>query len=147
MKRATNTFAFVSSSTEDARAAAKRLASIYGQTEIAEADVVVALGGDGFLLQTLRETMSTGKKVYGMNRGTVGFLMNEYREDSLRDRLQHPLGGGFPESGQSADSPSGTGCRLAPIARQGSLAVSHGVLSRIDARSRMLRRTLRGSRR
>ena len=87
MKRATNTFAFVSSSTEDARAAAKRLASIYGQTEIAEADVVVALGGDGFLLQTLRETMSTGKKVYGMNRGTVGFLMNEYREEGLPGRI------------------------------------------------------------
>ena len=50
---------------------------------IADADVVVALGGDGFLLQTLRDTMGTGKKVYGMNRGTIGFLMNEYRVGGL----------------------------------------------------------------
>ena len=53
-------------------------------TPVEDADVVVALGGDGFLLQTLRETMGTGKRVYGMNRGTVGFLMNEYRLDGLR---------------------------------------------------------------
>ena len=78
MNEARTTFAFIYSGTEDAKDAATRLARLYGQSDIAEADVVVALGGDGFLLQTLRETMSTGKKVYGMNRGTVGFLMNEY---------------------------------------------------------------------
>jgi NAD+ kinase len=79
--------AFVSSDTEDARAAAAALAARYGQSSAAEADVVVALGGDGFLLQTLRETMSTGKLIYGMNRGTVGFLMNEFREDGLVERI------------------------------------------------------------
>lgn len=46
-----------------------------------------ALGGDGFLLQTLRDTMGSGKHVYGMNRGTVGFLMNEYRADGLIERI------------------------------------------------------------
>ena len=60
--------------------AAARPVARYGQHSVAEAEVVVALGGDGFLLQTLRETMGTGKRVYGMNRGTVGFLMNEYRD-------------------------------------------------------------------
>jgi NAD+ kinase len=79
--------AFVSSDADDARAAAKALIARYGQTPESEADVVVALGGDGFLLQTLRETMSTGKLVYGMNRGTIGFLMNEFREADLPERI------------------------------------------------------------
>ena len=79
--------AFVSSDADDARAAAKALIARYGQTPESEADVVVALGGDGFLLQTLRETMSTGKLVYGMNRGTIGFLMNEFREVDLPERI------------------------------------------------------------
>ena len=96
MRKSEPTFAFVSSDTEDARSAAARLAAIYGQHSVAEADVVVALGGDGFLLQTLRETMGTAKRVYGMNRGTVGFLMNEFREQGLPradrggDRRDHP---------------------------------------------------------
>lgn len=79
--------AFVSSDADDARAAAKALIARYGQTPESDADVVVALGGDGFLLQTLRETMSTGKLVYGMNRGTIGFLMNEFREVDLPERI------------------------------------------------------------
>lgn len=81
------TFSFASSGTPEADAAAKRLAGKYGQMPVGQADIIVALGGDGFLLQTLRETMSTGKRVYGMNRGTVGFLMNEYNERSLPERL------------------------------------------------------------
>jgi NAD+ kinase len=81
------TFAFVSSGTPDADDAAKRLAAIYGNTPIDQADVIVALGGDGFLLQTLRETMASGKQVYGMNRGTIGFLMNTFREGGLRERV------------------------------------------------------------
>ena len=79
--------AFVSSDAADARAAAASLMERYGQVPVEEAEVVVALGGDGFLLQTLRETMSTGKHVYGMNRGTVGFLMNEFREEGLIERI------------------------------------------------------------
>jgi NAD+ kinase len=64
----------------------------------AQADVIVALGGDGFMLQTLHAFLKTGKPIYGMNLGSVGFLMNEYREDALLDRLRvaeqavvHPL--------------------------------------------------------
>lgn len=81
------TFSFVSSGTPEADLAVQRLTKRYGQMPTGQADIVVALGGDGFLLQTLRDTMSTGKRVYGMNRGTVGFLMNEYREDALPARL------------------------------------------------------------
>ncbi len=80
-------FAFVSSDTPDAGAALENLSARYGQRPVAEADIVVALGGDGFLLQTLRETMGTGKKVFGMNRGTIGFLMNEYRVGGLPERI------------------------------------------------------------
>ena len=87
MDGARNTLAFVSSDAADAREAAAALTARYGQTPVAEADVVVALGGDGFLLQTLRETMATGRLVYGMNRGTIGFLMNEFREDDLPERV------------------------------------------------------------
>lgn len=87
MTKPRNRLAFASSDAEDARAAAAALIARYGQNEIADADVVVALGGDGFLLETLRETMSTGKLVYGMNRGTVGFLMNEFRKDGLVERI------------------------------------------------------------
>ena len=80
-------FAFVSSDAPDATDAAARLSRRYGNRPIAEADTIVALGGDGFLLQTLRDTMSSGKRVYGMNRGTIGFLMNEYQEDGLPERV------------------------------------------------------------
>lgn len=72
---------------EAARQAAARLAARYGSAPLEEADVVVALGGDGFLLQTLREALGSKRRVYGMNRGTVGFLMNEYREDDLPQRI------------------------------------------------------------
>jgi NAD+ kinase len=81
------TIAFVSSESPDASRAAERLVAAYGQHSIADADIVVALGGDGFLLQTVRDTMGLGKPIFGMNRGTVGFLMNEFREDDLPRRL------------------------------------------------------------
>jgi len=82
---------FVAAETEDATAAAARLSALYGQERTENADVIVALGGDGFMLQTLRETMGAGKKIYGMNRGTVGFLMNEYREEGLRERIAEAI--------------------------------------------------------
>jgi NAD+ kinase len=63
------------------------LATLYGQESIEEAETVVALGGDGFMLQTLHRFMNTGKRIYGMNRGSVGFLMNDFREDGLRERI------------------------------------------------------------
>ena len=81
-------FAFIAADTDDARTAAERLAARYGQHSIADADAVVALGGDGFMLQTLHDNIGSGRPIYGMNRGTVGFLMNEYSEDGLRERVR-----------------------------------------------------------
>ncbi|TIV81472.1 MAG: NAD kinase, partial [Mesorhizobium sp.] len=91
MSKAVSRFAFVSSDTDDALAARESLSARYGHVPVAEAEIIIALGGDGFLLQTLRETMSTGKKVYGMNRGTIGFLMNEYRAGGLDERIANAV--------------------------------------------------------
>ena len=79
--------AFLASRADDAETAARTLAALYGNCDAEKADVVVALGGDGFMLQTLHGFMDTDVAVYGMNRGTVGFLMNEYREDGLLERI------------------------------------------------------------
>ena len=83
----TITLAFIHADTPEAHEAAERLAALYGQEPPDDADVIVALGGDGFMLQTLHAYMDTGKRIYGMNRGSVGFLMNEYSEDRLRERI------------------------------------------------------------
>jgi NAD+ kinase len=87
MTRNSSSLSFISSDADSAREAAAKLASLYGQTDPRDADVIVALGGDGFMLQTLHDTMHNGKLLYGMNRGSVGFLLNEYREDGLRERI------------------------------------------------------------
>ena len=79
--------AFVASEVEVARTARAALVARYGDTVPQEADVIVALGGDGFMLHTLHDTQALEAPVYGMNRGTVGFLMNEYSEDDLSERL------------------------------------------------------------
>ena len=98
MAKRYETIAFVASAGAEAQAALKQLVDLYGNHKPADADVVVALGGDGLMLQTLHAHMRTGKPIYGMHRGTVGFLMNEYNEENLRDRLAaarttviHPL--------------------------------------------------------
>ncbi|MEM6487837.1 MAG: NAD kinase [Pseudomonadota bacterium] len=72
----------------DAAEGAERLRALYGHVSMDEADCIVALGGDGFMLQTLHASMGRSLPVYGMNRGTVGFLMNAYREEALHARLQ-----------------------------------------------------------
>jgi NAD+ kinase len=87
MKADIASMCFISSDADDAREAAQRLAALYGQTDRSEADIVIALGGDGFMLQTLHESMNKKQQIYGMNRGSVGFLMNEYSEDGLRERV------------------------------------------------------------
>ena len=79
--------AFLSSETPDAKEAFDTLVQRYGNREAKSADVIVALGGDGFMLQTQHEFMNSNIPVYGMNKGTIGFLMNEYREDDLIERL------------------------------------------------------------
>ena len=90
--------AFVSSTSPEAAGARDALVRRYGNVDPAAADVIVALGGDGLMLQTLHRHMNSGKPIYGMHRGTVGFLMNEFSEDKLNERLAaaklaviHPL--------------------------------------------------------
>jgi NAD+ kinase len=90
--------AFLASLTSDAQAALETLVERHGQCEPAEADVLCALGGDGFMLQTLHRHGSLGKPVFGMKLGTVGFLMNHHRVDGLLERIAaaepavlHPL--------------------------------------------------------
>jgi NAD+ kinase len=92
------TIAFMSSGTPDADAALARLSARYGNADPDRADVLVALGGDGLMLQVLHRFMGSGKPIYGMNRGSVGFLMNEFSEHRLEERLAaaessmvHPL--------------------------------------------------------
>ncbi|QEW21605.1 Inorganic polyphosphate/ATP-NAD kinase [Marinibacterium anthonyi] len=80
--------AFLSNSASVAEQARADLVARYGNVEPADADVIVALGGDGFMLRTLHRTQELSAPVYGMNRGTVGFLMNEYSCDDLAERLE-----------------------------------------------------------
>jgi NAD+ kinase len=79
--------AFVAADTAEARSARERLAIRYGGVPPDEAGIIVALGGDGFLLETLHRFLTRGTPVYGMNRGSVGFLLNDYSEDGLTNRL------------------------------------------------------------
>ena len=79
--------AFLASPAPVAQTARAALIGRYGNAEPEAADVIVALGGDGFMLQTLQTTQSLPVPVYGMNRGTIGFLMNTYSEDDLIGRL------------------------------------------------------------
>lgn len=90
--------AFLASPRPDAKAAKTRLETLYGVTPLESADVIVALGGDGMMLDALHTSISTGARVYGMNFGSVGFMMNEFAENDLRDRINaaeqasfHPL--------------------------------------------------------
>lgn len=79
--------AFTASYADVAQTARAALITRYGNVPMEEADVIVALGGDGFMLQTLHGSQRLGAPVYGMNRGTIGFLMNEYSETDLPQRL------------------------------------------------------------
>ncbi|MBL8837980.1 MAG: NAD kinase [Alphaproteobacteria bacterium] len=90
--------AFVAADTAVARDALARLQSRYPAVAPEAADAIVALGGDGFLLQTLHKSIERRTPVFGMNRGSVGFLLNDYREDGLPERIEratpvelHPL--------------------------------------------------------
>jgi NAD+ kinase len=90
--------AFLASGAPEAEEARLRLVEKYGDVQPEEADCIVTLGGDGLMLRTLHRYMDSGKPIYGMNRGSVGFLMNQYRETGLRKRISdakasviHPL--------------------------------------------------------
>jgi len=90
--------AFVAADTPDAQGGLQKLIARYGEVDPADADVIVALGGDGFMLEMLHKHMSRRVPIYGMNRGSVGFLMNNYREEGVPRKLArsrsvtlHPL--------------------------------------------------------
>ena len=90
--------AFVAGKSEPARDAMSRLCGLYDHVTPDKADIIVTLGGDGFMLRTLHKYLHLNKPVFGMNRGSVGFLMNAFREDGLMARLAraeafeiHPL--------------------------------------------------------
>ena len=90
--------AFTASERPEAQEGRTRLAARYGDVPVSEAEVIVALGGDGFMLETFHEHMGLGLPIYGMNRGSVGFLMNDYSEYGLLERIAaadraviHPL--------------------------------------------------------
>lgn len=93
-----NRVAFVASDSPEAQTALAKLVARYTNAPTAEADAIVALGGDGLMLQTLHRHMNDHIPIFGMNCGSVGFLMNEYREEGLHERLAlaevsriHPL--------------------------------------------------------
>ncbi len=79
--------AFIASDGEEAQQALASLSARYGQVAPEAAEVIVALGGDGLMLEVLHDNMDRGVPIYGMNRGTIGFLMNEYSEEALPQRL------------------------------------------------------------
>ncbi len=83
----TKRIAFLASDVEVAQTARSSLVKLYGNAAPRDADVVVALGGDGFMLHTLHNMQHLDTPVYGMNCGTIGFLMNEFHEDDLMERL------------------------------------------------------------
>jgi NAD+ kinase len=92
------TLHFVASDTPEAQEPLKRMRELYGDAGSDQAEIVIALGGDGFMLQTLHAFLHGKRPIYGMNFGSIGFLMNEFREEDLHQRLDaaeaakvHPL--------------------------------------------------------
>ncbi|MEP3114254.1 NAD kinase [Nisaea sp.] len=127
---------FTSSKAPDAQDAFDILTKRYGNHPAADADVIVALGGDGLMLETLRDNFERPLKVFGMNRGTVGFLMNEYLEEDLEQRIAaaqqvtlHPLR-------MDAESRDGTVTR--------ALAINEVSLLRQKAQAAKIRITIDG---
>ena len=91
-------FHFIASENPEAKEALKVLIKIYNQTKLELSDVIIAIGGDGMLLKALRNSIEKNKPVFGLNKGNVGFLMNELSFDNLENRIQtarkvkmHPL--------------------------------------------------------
>jgi NAD+ kinase len=82
------TLSFVANATPEAQKALRALRRRYGHVPPSQADVVVALGGDGLMLQTLHKSLKRQTPIYGMNLGTVGFLMNQYRVPGLLARIR-----------------------------------------------------------
>ncbi len=94
----TEKISFIASDAPEAQAALAKFSERYPTVSADDATIVVAFGGDGFMLQAMHQFVSTGKAIYGMNRGSIGFLMNGYSENALEERLDraevtevHPL--------------------------------------------------------
>lgn len=128
--------AFVASPVPIAQAAKRELAAAYGDVEQAKADVIVALGGDGFMLETLHKTQGLDVPVYGMNRGTVGFLMNEFHEADLQSRLD--------EAEEEVINPLAMTALTVDGAMQEALAINEVSLLRAGPQAAKLRITVDG---
>jgi len=128
--------AFMASETEVAQAALGRLVARYGSVAPEAAGVIVALGGDGFMLTTLHDTQGLGLPVYGMNCGTIGFLMNEYAEDGLQERLSSAVEEGINPLSMRA---TGTDGRIVT-----ALAINEVSLLRAGPQAAKLRITVDG---
>lgn len=81
-------FHFTASSHEQAQQRYAEITKRYGQHEMADCDVIIVLGGDGQMLTALRQNLAFGRDIFGMNCGRVGFLMNEYDENNLVERVE-----------------------------------------------------------
>lgn len=103
--------AFVAGETAEAQTALARLTQRYGDAPLNDAEVIVALGGDGFMLRTLHRHLALGLPVYGMKLGTVGFLMNQYHEDGLPETLARARPSRLHPLVMEATSESGTPLR------------------------------------
>ncbi|WGI22901.1 NAD kinase [Amylibacter sp. IMCC11727] len=131
---------FLASKAEMAQDARAALVQRYGHVSPVQADLIVALGGDGFMLSTLHETQGLRAPVYGMNRGTVGFLMNEYSEDGLEDRLAlaeetviHPLR--MTAHGVDGEEREGLAINEVSLLRKGPQAAKLRIL--VDGKERL----------
>src|SRR5215468_2321293 len=87
MATATKPIAFVASKTDEAQTALKQMRERYAEAPLEQAEVIVAMGGDGFMLRTLHRHLALNRPVYGMKLGTVGFLMNQFHPDDFAERL------------------------------------------------------------
>ena len=128
--------ACVASDSVQARAAQVELAARYDLVDPGDCDVIVALGGDGLLLHTIHDHLQLGRPIFGMNRGTVGFLTNQYRPDDLVERVAaassitiHPLR-------MAATHPDGH--------RAHALAFNEVAVTRLSAHSANLRLSIDG---
>jgi NAD+ kinase len=134
--------ACVASSSAPAQAAQAELAARYELVDPGDCDVIVALGGDGLLLHTIHELLQLGRPIFGMHRGTVGFLTNQYRPDDLLERVAaatpitvHPL----RMEATYADGPSAHALAFNEVAVTRSSAHSANLRLSIDGVERMAR--------
>jgi len=127
---------FLASETEVAQEALAKMTAAYGNVPLAKAEVIVALGGDGFMLQTLHGTQATELPVYGMNCGTIGFLMNEYGEEALPERLA--------EAEEEVINPLAMRAETAGGHRREALAINEVSLLRAGPQAAKLRITVDG---